>query len=293
MSDFFVDYSILSMIMSLLNQIKEKIKTVNSIERLIYAIITVFIVQNLAGTFSFFQNKYVGNFIVDYFSLAVSSNFLIKSYTLITYSFLHGGFIHLIFNLIMLYYIGNLFLDYFDKKKLLIYFFLGSIFGGLFFILSYNYFKVFENENAYLVGASASITAIMVGLAAYIPNYEMNFRFIGFVKLWILTVVWVFLSFILIPNGNAGGQIAHLGGAFIGFVLTKYIFNENKSKFTFNKVKQTNLKTVYKTTNFYSNYQKEKIKQRKIDRLLDKISKSGYEVLSDDEKSFLDSVSKN
>lgn len=283
--------------MDLLNQVKEKIKVATVVEKLIYIIITIFIIQNLVNTFSFFQSTNGANFIINNLSLSASLNgIIIKFYTLFTYSFLHGGFIHLIFNLIVFYYIGNLFLDYFNEKKLLIYFFLGSVFGGIFFILSYNYFEVFKNENAYLVGASASITAIMVGLATYVPNYEMNFRFIGFVKLWVVTAVWIFLSFVLIPQGNAGGQLAHLGGAFIGFVLTKYYFNINndKSKFTFKKVKQTNLKTVYrKADETQSNHQKDKLKQRKIDAILDKISKSGYEILTDAEKEFLDTVSKN
>jgi len=282
--------------MSFLDQIKEKLKTSSVVDKLVYALIAVFVIEKLIHTFSFFQNSAATNSIFQLFSLSANTaNIFSKFFTLITYSFLHAGFIHLIFNVIVLYYIGNLFLDYFNAKKLLIYFFLGSLFGGIFFILSYNYFDVFSNKNVYLVGASASITAIMVGLATYIPNFEMHFRFIGFVKLWVVTAVWVFLSFVLIPNGNAGGQLAHLGGAFIGFVLTRYIFNLNVgSKKKQKKSNKTHLKTVYKKKDEgLSNHQKDRIEQNKIDALLDKISKSGYEALTETEREFLDSVSKN
>jgi membrane associated rhomboid family serine protease len=281
--------------MDLFTQLKEKIKQISMVEKLIYLLIAIFVIEKLLITFSFF-NDGTTNFVLQYFSLSSSLNhFLTKPYTLISYSFLHGGFIHLIFNLIVLYYIGNLFLDYFNEKKFLIYFILGSVFGGILFLLSYNYFNVFNNQNAYLVGASASITAIMVGLATRIPNFEMNFRFIGYVKLWMVTAIWVLLSFILIPNGNAGGQIAHLGGAIIGFILTKYYFLENnvKPKFILKKQNKSNLKMVYKNDQGLSNYQKKGVKQRKIDALLDKISNSGYDVLTEEEKEFLDHSSKD
>jgi hypothetical protein len=142
------------------------------------------------------------------------------------------------------------------------------------------------------MGASASISAILVGLATHIPNYKLNLRLIGPIKLWVLTAIFIFLSVFLIPNGNAGGQLAHLGGAFIGFLLTKY--------FSVQKTKQTNLKTVYKSSDTLkmnddfglSNHQKQKIRQRKIDSLLDKISKSGYESLTEKERLFLASESK-
>jgi membrane associated rhomboid family serine protease len=245
--------------MSFLDQIKEKLKTSSVVDKLVYVLIAVFVIEKLIHTFSFFQNNAATNSIFQLFSLSANTtNIFSKFFTVITYSFLHAGFIHLIFNVIVLYYIGNLFLDYFNAKKLLIYFFLGSLFGGIFFILSYNYFDVFSNKNAYLVGASASITAIMVGLATYIPNYEMHFRFIG-------------------------------------FVLTRYIFNLNvASKKKQKKSNKNHLKTVYKKKDEgLSNHQKDRIIQNKIDALLDKISKSGYEALTDTEREFLDSVSKN
>lgn len=271
--------------------IKEKLNSASIVDKFIYINLFVFIIIITVNSFGYLQNN-TANFIIDYFALSVnSSNFIYKPYTFISYGFLHINFIHLLMNLIALYYIGNLFLEYFSSKKFITYYVLGSIFGGILFILSYYYFPVFKNTNGILIGASASISAILVGLTTHIPNYKLNLRFVGPIKLWVLTAIFIFLSIILIPNGNAGGQLAHLGGAIIGFILTAY-FNQPKTK-------QTNLKTVYKNTNNskktdnfgLSNHQKKQIQQRKIDNLLDKISKSGYDSLTEEERLFLASES--
>lgn len=281
--------------MNIKSQIKEKLRKITIIEKLIYLLIIVFVFENLIETFNTVKNSETTNFIVKYFSLSPNANELLsKPYTLLSFGFLHEGFLHFIFNLIILYYIGNLFLDFFNKKKLLTFYFLGSIFGGIFYLLAINYVGYFSQSKANLVGASASITAILVGLATYMPKYEMNFRFIGYVKLWIIAVIWVFLNFVYIRDGiNSGGQVAHLGGAFIGFVMA--YFNMEKKinfKMKIKTPKKTNLKTVYVDTKGLSNYQKNRVKQNKIDALLDKISNSGYEVLTEEEKEFLNSASK-
>ncbi len=277
-----------------INEIKDKLQIASIVDKYIYINVAVFVATLSINTMNALQNS-KSNFIINYFTLSEkSSEYLYKPYTFITYGFLHLGFIHLLFNLIALYYLGNLFLNFFSKKKFVLYYILGSIFGGIFFVLSYNYFPVFKNSNAVLFGASAAISSILVGLATYMPNYEINIRLIGYVKLWIITAIFIVLSFVLIPNGNAGGQFAHLGGAFIGFILTRY-FNTNRT--IVQKKKKSNLKTVYKATNKsedfgISNYQKKVVQQRKIDALLDKISKSGYDSLTDNEREFLASASK-
>lgn len=277
------------------NEIKEKLQNTSIVDKYIYANVVVFVVALTINALKFLQSGN-SNFIVSYFALSVdSSEYLYKPYTFITYGFVHFGFIHLIFNLIALHYLGNLFIDFFSERKFIIYYLLGSVFGGVFFVLSYNFFPVFKDTNGVLVGASAAISAILVGLATYMPNYEINLRLIGYVKLWIITAIFIFLSVVLIPNGNAGGQLAHLGGAFIGFVLTRYFYREQKQE---RKSKtRSNLKTVYtskeKSEDFgLSNHQKKIVQQRKIDTLLDKISKSGYESLTEKERSFLASASK-
>jgi hypothetical protein len=148
-----------------------------------------------------------------------------------------------------------------------------------------------------LVGASAGVTAILVGLATHIPHYALRFQFFGNIKLMYIAIGFIVLDLIQIPDGNAGGHLAHLGGALIGFLLSKY-FNKGKDiilsfENLFQK-KEKPLKTVYK--NKQTSRKKTinpKDHQAKIDRILDKISKSGYETLSKDEKDFLFKVGKN
>lgn len=281
--------------MSIKNQIKEKLRKITIVEKIIYLLIIVFVMLNLLESFNTVKNLAEDNFIIKYFAFSpYVKELFYKPYSILSYSLLHADFIHLIFNLITLYFIGNLFLDFFNEKKFLIYYFFGSFFGGVFFMLVVNNIDYFSQTTTPLVGASASITAIIVGLATYMPNYKINFRFIGYVKLWIIAAIWVFLNLVYIRSGiNSGGIVAHLGGAFIGFALS-YFNLENKitKNIKIKKTKKSILKTVYKDAEGLSNYQKNRIQQNKIDALLDRISNSGYEVLTEEEKEFLNSVSK-
>ena len=277
-------------------EIKEHIQKASVVDKFIYINLSVFVVAFILNTFAFL-NASQSNFIINYFALNKNySEFIYKPYTFITYGFLHIGFIHILFNLITLYFLGNLFLNFFSSKKFITYYILGSIFGGTLFILSYQYFPVFKNSNGVLLGASAGISALLVGLATLTPNYEINLRFIGYVKIWILTAIYITLTVVLIPNGNAGGQISHIGGAITGFILTKYFANNSFIKKNYKS--KSNLKTVYKakekSDDFgMSAHQKKIIKQRKIDSILDKISKSGYESLNKEERDFLTNANHN
>jgi len=168
---------------------------------------------------------------------------------------------------------------------------------AIIFMLSYNYLPGLGTGNSVLVGASAGVTAILVGLATYIPNYALHFQFIGRVPLKYLAIFFVALDVIQIPDGNAGGHLAHLGGALIGFLLTK---NMNKGEdlikmFSnlFKPKKQKPFKTVYKKKTAYSAKRQTTEHQRRVDTILEKISKSGYEALSKEEKDFLFKAGKN
>lgn len=273
-----------------LNQLKFKFKNGSIVEKLIYINLAIFILGFLFNTLSFLMSAH-SNFVFDWFALpAQYSQVILKPWTLFTYAFLHASLWHILANLIVLFFIGNLFLDYFSQRQFINYYVLGALFGGIIFVLSFNMFPALKNSNSVLVGASAAVTAIFVGIATYIPNYEINIRFIGFVKLWILAAIWVGLDIIQIPVENAGGHLAHLGGAIIGFMLSYN--HQNGSKFfkylsaLFSLKKQKPLKTVYKSavkktpSNAVAN-------QKRIDEILDKISKSGYETLSKEEKDYL------
>ena len=270
--------------MNILNDIKAAYNRANTIEKIIYIQVALFIVALLFR--SFVQN---------WFALKPSFDvFLTQPWTIITYGFFHNNFIHLIFNLIFLYYIGNLFVGFFTVKQFLNYFILGIITGGLSFL-------ILSPINAGLIGSSAGIMAVLVGLATKIPHYELRFNLIGGVKLWIIAALYVFISLLGLNGMNSGGNIAHLGGALIGFLYTKQLSNGNDiGRFVvifinfinnlFQSKKQKPLKTVYKKkTNIKRKptYKEQNINQQKIDAILDKISKSGYETLNKQEKDFL------
>ena len=196
------------------------------------------------------------------------------------------------FNLLFLYYIGDLFLSFFTPKQFLNYFILGTLVGGIFYLVL--------NPGSYLVGASSGIMAVLVGLATKIPTYEIRLNLIGGVKLWVIALIYILVSIAGLNGLNSGGNIAHLGGALLGFVYTKQLERgldigkilESIINFFTNAFKpkeKNNLKTVYKKNKIKRKptHKESNEKQQKINRILDKISKSGYESLNKDEKNFL------
>ena len=279
---------------NLTDQIRNKFKSANIVEQFVYINIAVFVLTYLVNSISFLM-KFEGNFVFDWFSLPANfENIMSRPWTILTYGFLHEGIWHILFNLIILYYIGNLFLDFFSKRDFLFYYFLGMFFGGLIFILSYNFFPALKSERAFLVGASAAVTSILIGIATKIPNYALHFKFIGAIKLWYIAVAIVLLDIVQIPISNAGGHLAHLGGALTGFLLTSLVTKNNSLSLFFSNLfkakKQKPLKTVYKKRKPSKTVKNSNSHQRKIDDILDKISKSGYETLSKEEKEFLFSM---
>jgi membrane associated rhomboid family serine protease len=277
--------------------LKTKFSSVNIVEKIIYINVIVFLVTYLFKTISFLTGL-DESFIVTWFALSpYFSSLIIKPWTIISYGFLHEGLIHILFNLFILYFIGNLFLDYFNRKQFLVYYFLGVIFGGIIFMLSYNYFPALKTRETFLVGASAGVTSIIIGIASFIPNYALRFRFIGNIKLLYIAIFLIALDIIQIPNGNAGGHLAHLGGALIGFLLTTKL-NKGKSLILWMESllqpkQKSPLSTIHRREKSSIRKKENSIdRQKKIDRILDKISKSGYDALSKEEKDFLFKVGK-
>lgn len=280
--------------MDFLENIKHRFKNAGIIEKLIYINLAVFLLVFLANTFSYLF-QFNSNVLVDWLSLPASlSEFAHKPWTIITYGFLHARFLHILLNLIALFYIGHLFKQYFTSKQLLNFYILGTIFGGIVFMVSYNTFPALQkvSHNSVLLGASAGISAIFIGIATYIPNYQLKFPLIGFVKLWVLAAIWIAIDVIQIPAGNAGGHLAHLGGALFGFLYVNKASNKELDIFSpfknLFKKKDKPLKTVYKSGNKPRKKTVTKTQnQQEIDAILDKISKSGYDALTKDEKEFL------
>jgi len=276
--------------MSFINDIKLRYKSGNIVEKLIYINLTIFLFTLLI---SIFKDLYRGqmNWVVEWFSLEDNfSSLLTKPWTIITYGFLHADFLHILLNLITLYFIGNLFITYFTQKQLLNFYLLGTFSGGLLYIISHNYFPLFEGKSSILIGASAGISAIFIGITTYIPNYQLKFRFIGFVKLWNLAAIWIGLDILALSGANAGGHFAHLGGALFGFL---YVNQVSKKKIKIWKKisslfkSKKHLRTVYKSGKKSNSNKSASLTQQQIDGILDKISKSGYDTLSKGEKDFL------
>ncbi len=229
--------------------------------------------------------------------------FLGKPWTLVTYSFFHAGIWHIFWNMIMLYFASRIFLNLFDNQRFINVYFLGVILGGLVFLLSYNIFPTLLDKNTALIGASAGVTAVLIFICAYIPNQEVRILFFN-VKLWHVGAFFVLVDLIQIPyGGNIGGRLAHLGGAFLGYFYARQLLNGKDIGEGFSRLltgignwfkprqRKGPLKTVYRKrakgkAKGDINYDKE-TRQRKIDAILDKISKSGYESLSKEEKDFL------
>jgi membrane associated rhomboid family serine protease len=240
-----------------------------------------------------FQGLYKGeqNFLVAWFSLDNNLDaFLTKPWSIISYGFLHADFIHLIFNMITLYFIGNLFIQYFTEKQALTFYILGTLFGGFLYVISQNYFPLFEGRNTTLVGASAGISAIFIGIATYMPQYQIKIRFIGFVKFWHLAAIWLAFDVVGLIGTNAGGSFSHLGGSLFGYLYVQQASNKKTNISTlfssFFKRKEKPLKTVHKSAKRKQNIVKNS-SQKQIDVILDKISKSGYDTLTKTEKEFL------
>lgn len=269
--------------MDILKDIEKHLKQTNSVEKLIYSIVFFFVISILFESMA-----------TNWFALFGKQQIVLsRPWTLISYAFVHFRLFHAVSNIIILYYVGNLFLNFFSSKKLLIYYFLGVFVGGLLFVM---YTSIAVKINSPLVGASAGVTAILVGLATKIPHYALRLRFIGSVELWVLTAIWIGLSVLGTAGVNAGGAVAHLGGALIGYLLTAYLNEGNAFVNYFTKKEKSPFNTVYTNTEKPKTQQSHRAKkqhQRKIDAILDKISKAGYDALSKAEKDFLFSQKKD
>lgn len=232
------------------------------------------------------------------------STLLTKPWTIISYNFFHSGIVHLIFNMLMLRFAGQIFSTYFTQKQLFSVYVLGGVFGGIVYIVSYLFLPMLANQSALLVGASASIMAIVFATTTYQPNMNLRLALFGNVQLWHIALVFLVLDLIQLPLENTGGHLAHLGGAFYGFIYIKALSRGidlgkglnailDRLATLFSPRKATPFKKVHKNTQGKSNVKsgsriitKDKTQQQ-IDEILDKISQSGYDSLTKEEKEFL------
>lgn len=280
----------------MLKELFLKYKVADPLFKLIYINLLVFILVQICNTSSFLFQSALFDLV---FWLGIPSDLsslLLKPWTLITYMFTHSGLMHILFNLIWLYFSGKIFLQYFNKQKLFSLYILGGITGGLTYLIAYNLLPVFSGQSSQLIGASAAVLAILFAVATYVPNYRVNLIFFGLIPIKYLAIASVFIDIISIPKGNAGGHIAHLGGALIGmyFILK---WKKGKDITTsidgltasfLNLFKKKHLKTIHKRPKTDDEFRSDKADRSvKIDTILDKIAKSGYDSLTEKEKEYL------
>lgn len=227
--------------------------------------------------------------------IALSSDFSVlisKPWTLIGYAFFHHGFGHLFFNMMVLHFSSMLFLTFFNSKQFLGLYLLSALFSGIAFVIGYYFLQL----SSAMVGASGAIMAILVATTTYRPLMHVRLLFFGNVKLWHITAVILVLDFMQFRIENTGGHIAHLAGAFFGFIFIKLLQNgidlSRILNYPFKKSRRAPFRKVHK------NYPKSAPKpssrivvkdktQQQIDEILDKISQSGYDCLTQEEKEFL------
>ncbi len=287
--------------MAILEEIKDSFRRGTALIRIIYINLAVFVLVNLIDVIFFLFNIQQGSFSLVRW-LAVPADFSVlvtRPWTLITYMFLHKGFIHILFNLLWLYWFGRIFLEYLDEKKLTGVYVLGGLSGGLLYIIAFNLFPVFREilTRSFALGASAAVLAIVIAISVYVPNYTIFLLFLGRVKLKYIAIATIVIDLISIASSNAGGHIAHLGGALFGYL---YIVQYRKGKDLtrgFNRLlgnlvsffkPKPGIRVEYKRPETDMEYNRRKAEDRKeMDRILEKIARSGYDSLSKKEKDFL------
>ena len=237
--------------------------------------VLVFLIPLIMNTILYLLNiKTLSVF--NFFDLHPQINYLLKNiWTIMTYAFIHNDIYHIFWNMFILYFASEYFLNFFDEKKYIKTFFYGILFGGLFFVLSYNLFPVFKNDFTTLIGSSAAVYSVLIFICTYFPNNKVNLILFN-IELKYIGVIYILLSLVQIPVENPGGNIAHLGGALWGYLYAMSVYNNSFNidlKEIINKLKFSNLN---KSEN-----------QKMIDSILDKISESGYESLTKKEKELL------
>lgn len=287
-------------------------KSKSPLARLILINVVVFVAINLIKLFLFLFAVDTSSGMTGISSvtevLSVPSDIgqlLLRPWSLITYMFLQENFFHILFNMIILYFGGRIFTEYLNDKKLVKTYIFGGLAGAAFFILAFNVFPVFASSLPYALalGSSASVLAVFIAIASYVPDYSVMLIFLGRVKLKYIAIFFVVLDVFSIQQGNPGGHIAHLGGALWGFMYARNLRKGRELASFFDRIKWPDFsrsmgrkRKKHHFENIYVNSRpmtdeeynaRKKAKQKRIDEILDKISRSGYESLTKEEKEIL------
>ncbi len=258
--------------------------------------VLVFLILKVGSFFMIGSGYSIAN---DLLSLPSSfSTFLSKPWTLVSYMFTHIALFHLLSNMVWLYFGGRIFSDLLGTNRFIKTYWMGGLIGALFYLIAYNFIPGLAGQIGILKGASASVMAVFIAIAVYMPNYTVMLPIIGPAKLKYIAIVFVIF---MLPSsyGNTGGHIAHLGGLTWGVIWATYLkkgidlgqwFDAlhlrtralvTKSNHPRQKPQKTSARTSRKKSN------SDLPNQEEIDRILDKVGKSGYDSLTDKEKEIL------
>lgn len=251
------------------------------------------------------------NIFYDQFTLPSQlTEFIKEPWTLLTYSFAHYfnyeygdvGIFHILMNMLVFYWFARLFTEYLGSDKLIAVYLLGGLAGGMLYVGMYNTIPYFSGQPGNLVGASAAVYAVVVAVATLLPNYTFFLLFLGPVRIKYIAAFYIVISFLGSVGANAGGNIAHLGGALIGFIYMKQLqaginwgswisITIEWFKDIF-KAKPRVKVTYRRNGGKIPNPPGGKPTQDELDAILDKISAGGYESLTKEEKEKLFNASK-
>ena len=293
--------------MGIWDDIKLTFRNGSNLTRLIYINVAVFVLITLVAGIGFLlNNQDVSGKALNLLSVPASLNaLLLRPWTLITYMFTHKDIWHILFNMLWLYSFGRIFLEYLDQRKLVAVYLLGGLSGALVYILSFNIFPAFTGvlADSAAIGASASVMAIVIAISAYVPDYTVQLFLFGRIKIkYLALAIFVFTS-IMDFSVNSGGKLAHIGGAFFGYLYILNLKHGRDMGKGFNSIIDffvtifkpgKKLKVTHKKVATEYEYNKIKVEQQKtINHILDKISKGGYDSLTKVEKETLFKESQN
>ncbi len=269
--------------------------------KLLYINIAVFLAVKIAGVFLFLFAVPESQFsMINWLAVPAGiDQLLTRPWTIITYMFYHEGFFHILFNLLWFFWFGQIFINYLNEKKLLTVYILGGLGGAALYILAFNAFPVFQEilPVSKALGASASVIAVVIAISVYAPNHTINLLLFGPVKLKYIALVTIIIDILSITGANSGGHIAHLGGALVGFLYIRQFHKGKNPAHGFEKFMdkifsifkpRPKFKVTHKRSMTDLEYNKEKAKkQEEVDKILEKIARSGYDSLSKEEKETL------
>ncbi len=284
--------------MTFWNNIQYKITGLSSkLYLLIWINVIVFLAVNVLSVLEklLFNTENINYFSSNYLSLpSYLPELAVRFWTPVTYMFMHAGVLHILFNMLWLYWFGQIFEEFLGKKRTIGIYLMGGLAGGLLFIIAFNLLPLFSyiKQVSHVVGASASVMAIVVAAATLVPNYEISLMFLGPVKIKWIALFYVVIDFLSTTGPNAGGQIAHLGGALIGFIYTKQLQRGNDWIEGISNIFKPKRKLKVVSTN-HNRSVSTKPRQDEVDEILDKISRTGYDSLNKQEKEVLFRASKH